>query len=229
MAEFKRYAIYYTPKPGPLAEFGASWLGWDLRLGREVAHPVIDGLPADQIATLTQTPRRYGFHATLKPPFRLAPGQSAAALADALNEQCRGLSPVAQPGGLKLALLDGFLALIPAAPAPALGDLAAALVRGLDYFRAPLTEAERARRRPERLTPTQRANLDAWGYPWVMQHFRFHMTLTGRLPEAKAAEVMALLHPRLAPILPDPLLLDAITLCGEDGGGRFHEVARIGL
>ena len=136
---------------------------------------------------------------------------------------------MAQPGGLKLALLDGFLALIPAAPAPALGDLAAALVRGLDYFRAPLTEAERARRRPERLTPTQRANLDAWGYPWVMQHFRFHMTLTGRLPEAKVAEVMALLQPRLAPILPDQLLLDAITLCGEDAGGRFHEIARIGL
>ncbi|AUH35393.1 DUF1045 domain-containing protein [Paracoccus tegillarcae] len=227
MTAFGRYAIYYTAPPGPLAQFGADWLGWDLRAGREVAHPQLCDLPSDQIAALTETPRRYGFHATLKPPFRLAPGSDQAALLADLAAHCRGLSPVTLAGGLQLATLDGFLALIPAQPSEALQSLAAGLVRDLDHHRAPLTEAEIARRRPERLTDAQRARLLQWGYPWVIEGFRFHMTLTGRLPQAETRALHAILQPQLAPILPDPMVLDAVSLCGEDDRGRFHEIERI--
>ena len=33
--EFSRYAVYYIPD-GPLAEFGAAWLGWGPRIGEKI-------------------------------------------------------------------------------------------------------------------------------------------------------------------------------------------------
>lgn len=229
MKEFRRYAIYFTAPEGALAQLGASWLGWDLHTGREVPHPNLPDLPIDKIAALTEVPRRYGFHATLKPPFRLAANQTEAALLADLHDYCQTLSPVSLAGGLRLAVLDGFLALVPAQPSPQLQALAAGLVQGLDHHRAPLTEAERARRKPEHLTDLQRANLDRWGYPWVLEHFRFHMTLTGRLPTEEAAALCDQLKPYLDPILPDPMVIDAVTLCGEDGTGRIHNIKKIEL
>jgi len=48
-----------------------------------------------------------------------------------------------------------------------------------------------ARRRQAPLTPEQDRLLLAWGYPWVLDHFQFHLSLTGPLgqcsPEVKAA------------------------------------------
>ena len=80
MPVFTRFAVYYAPEPGPLADFGAAWLGWDATAGSARAHPDIAGLPRP-VAEITQTPRKYGFHGTVKPPFRLAPGSTPEALA----------------------------------------------------------------------------------------------------------------------------------------------------
>lgn len=66
--QFRRYGLYYTPRPGALAEFGAAWLGWDPVAGQSMAHPAIDGLPRD-ISEITASPRKYGLHGTIKPPF----------------------------------------------------------------------------------------------------------------------------------------------------------------
>lgn len=229
LSAFRRHALYFTPPDGPLARFGAAWLGRDLWQGRDLAHPDLPGLPSGRIAELTETPRRYGFHATLKPPFRLAEGQTEAELLTHLHDICRQLAPVTLTGGLRLAGLNGFAALVPAQPSPALQNLAAEVVRGFEPFRAPLTEAEIARRRPERLTAAQRANLRDWGYPWVMEDFRFHMTLTGRLRAGELNEVLARLAPALQPVLPDRFEIDALTLCGEDRNGRFHAITRVAL
>ena len=229
MDDYRRYAVYFTAAPGPLADFGAAWLGWDLRGGRAVAHPDLPGLPPDRIAALTETPRRYGFHATLKPPFRLAQGSTPAALLADLRALSQRLAPVTLTGGLQLAELDGVLALIPVEPSEPLQSLAADMVRALDRHRAPMTEAERARRQPQRLKPRQTAHLDRWGYPWVMQDFRFHMTLTGRLPQPEAQTIRAALTPHLAPVLPRPMLIDAVALIGEDHANRCHEIERISL
>ena len=57
MPRFARYAVYYTPEPGPLADFGAAWLGWDIATGAEVAHPDLPGLPRP-VTELTATPRK---------------------------------------------------------------------------------------------------------------------------------------------------------------------------
>jgi hypothetical protein len=108
-------------------------LGWDAETGREVGHPQA-ALPRP-LAELTRTPRRYGFHATLKPPFRLAEGADAAALDQMMRELAARTPPATGPGLAPSARL-GFLALMPTGPAPALDELAAACTRGLDRFRA---------------------------------------------------------------------------------------------
>lgn len=228
---FQRLAVYYLPPPGALARFGADWLGWDARAGMA---PVGRDRGAGH-AALTATPRRYGFHATLKAPFRLAGGATQAeALAGAQAEAlaglrglCAGLAPVVLPQGLALRAEHGFLALMPPQPVAALDALAAEIVRGMDRFRAPLTAPERARRHPETLNPRQREQLDRWGYPWIFDDFRFHMTLTG--PLADPAPVMRALAPLLPPDLGAPLTIRQVALMGEDGEGRFHLIAEAPL
>ncbi|WP_331294670.1 DUF1045 domain-containing protein, partial [Methylobacterium radiotolerans] len=94
-------------------------------------------------------------------------------------------------------------------------------------FRAPLTEAERAKRRPERLDPRGRALLARWGYPYVFEAFRFHMTLTDALPEAERAPWHRRLSAAYAAAGPEPLRIDAVSLLTQDGSGPFRLLARL--
>lgn len=222
--KFDRYAIYFTPQ-GSLAEAGAAWLGWDLARGRTVAHPDVAGL---DVAALTETPRKYGPHATIKPPFVLAEGASADGLQAAFEVLCTRLAPVTLDG-LALTPLGRFLALTPEGDTVALNAMAAEVVRGLDMFRAPPTEADLARRRQANLTPAQEANLIQWGYPYVMDAFRFHITLTSKLPKGDLPQVIAALAPYITPHLPQPFILDSLTLVGQAEDGMFHEVHRAAL
>ena len=74
-AQLPRYALYFAPAAGSAWDrFGASWLGRSAHTGVSLAQPEIRGLDAARFRALTGAPRRYGFHATLKPPFRLAAG-----------------------------------------------------------------------------------------------------------------------------------------------------------
>ena len=227
MQGMKRYAIYHVPPPGPWADWAAAWLGWDAARGRAVAHPDCAGLPWS-VASLTEPPRRYGFHATLKAPFRLAGGRAP----QELHSACQAIATTAAPvllSGLRLTRQGGFLALVPEGDVPALGDLAATWVEGLDGFRAPATASEIARRNPDRLNAHQRGLLDRWGYPWVMDQFRFHMTLTGNLPPEQAVAVHAAIAPVLMPLIPRPLVIADICLCGEDASGNFRILHRYPL
>lgn len=218
----RRYAIYYAPERGPLADFAASWLGWDAVHGAPMPHPDLP-LPVE---ALTEAPRKYGFHATLKAPFRLVGGQNG--LEDAVAALASRLQPV-ELEGLVPRWLDGFLALVPMGDTAALDALAADVVTTLDPYRAPLTEAELARRKPEALTAHQRELLARWGYPYVLDQFKFHMTLTGRLEPDVRDGVEAVLLPMLAPILPRPHVIDAICLFGEGEDGMFRQIARYPL
>lgn len=224
---YVRYAAYYAPPPGAFADLAASWLGWDLALGRGVPHPEVPGLPR-AVAELTETPGRYGFHATLKPPFRLAPGSEASDLVAALRALAGGLAP-AQLGGLRLGEIGGFVALLPEGDTAQVDTLEARLVEGLDRFRAPAAEAELERRRGSALTTAQEGNLARWGYPYVMDEFRFHMTLAGPLDEPGRAAVRAALDTLFAPHCGRPVTIDEVTLAGEDSAGRFHQIIRVPL
>ncbi|MCC7426556.1 MAG: DUF1045 domain-containing protein [Alphaproteobacteria bacterium] len=189
-----RYALYLAPPPdSPLWAFGCRWLGRDAAGGTAIAQPAVAGLAPERLHALTEDPRRYGFHATLKPPFALRAGTDEAGLRAALAAFARRQPHFLLPA-LRLTDLDGFLALTPSGPCPAVHDLADACVRAFDAFRQPPDEAELARRRKARLSARQDEYLQRWGYPYVFEEFRFHMTLSQRL----AAEDKALLWPAIA-------------------------------
>ena len=207
-----RYAVYWAPPAtGALWRFGAHWLGRDPETGTET--PPGDGAAADPawLDGATAEPRRYGLHATLKPPFRLAAGQTRPALQEALASFAATAAPVDGPP-LVLRRLGRFLALVPNGPAPAIEALAARLVERLDRFRAPPGAAELARRRAHVLTPAQDANLERWGYPYVMGEFRFHVTLSGALEPAALDRLETLLGPLVAPFTTAPLALAELAL-----------------
>ena len=220
---YKRYAIYAAPE-GALWDAASQWLGWDAARGAALPQPEMGDLPRP-LAEITEAPRKYGFHGTIKPPFRLAKGPSHDDLVWAAEAMCLRLSPVVL-AGLRLERIGGFLALVPDGDVPALSGLAAQVVEGLDAFRAPPDAAEIARRNPDRLTPRQREYLNQWGYPHVMEEFRFHMTLTGDLPLPESRAVAAVLDPWIAPHLPRPFAIDSLCLFGEAEDGRFHLIHR---
>lgn len=180
-----RIALYYAPSiDDPLHEHTSAWLGRDAVTGAALPQRPVAGL---DIAEITADARGYGFHATLKPPFRLQ-GEVSAALQTARQFAAR-TAPFALPP-LQITDLDGFLALRESLPCPALQMLADGAVTALDAHRAPPTEAEIARRKPEMLSPRQREYLQDWGYPYVFAEWRFHMTLTRRLTAAEKAIIL---------------------------------------
>ena len=224
MERIKRYAIYYAPRPGALADAAASWLGWDPCSAVAVPHPDLDA----DLPGLTAEPRKYGFHGTIKPPFRLAEGVDATRLRTAVAALARRLRPV-RMARLDLISLEGFLALVPMGDPADLTRLAADVVKTLDPLRAPLTEAEIARRRPDRLTARQYDLLGRFGYPHVMEEFRFHLTLSGNLTPDQTAILRPLARAHFANHLTEPFSLTDLCLFGEALDGRFHLLHRYPL
>ncbi|MAM63157.1 DUF1045 domain-containing protein [Maritimibacter sp. UBA3975] len=225
MTEFRRFAVYAAPRPGPLADFAARWLGWDPAAGEVRTHPEVPGLQLP-VASLTAAPRKYGFHGTLKPPFRLA--TSRAALEAYLGAFAADHAPVVLDG-LRLARIGRFLALVPDGETTALSDLASGVVEALDHHRAAPGADELTRRRAGGLSARQEALLTTFGYPYVMEEFRFHFTLTGPLDPEDLTAVKSALEPVLAPLLPRPFVLRDLCLFGEDAAGMFHLLHRYAL
>lgn len=225
MTKFTRYAVYYAPDAGPLATFGTAWLGYDMDGGTFVPHPDVAGLPSP-ISGITQTPRKYGLHGTIKPPFRLAKGTTFDDLNEELETLCAA-QPMIMMDGLCLARIGSFLALIVDGDQSALSTMAFSMVKGLDHFRAPATDAELARRRMANLSERQDQRLVQWGYPYVGDEFKFHITLSGRLAPSELAQVHDALVPYFDPILPKPLVIRDLCLVGEDETGQFHLIRRI--
>ncbi len=223
---FTRYAIYFAPPADAVwTKFATNWLGWDMERGVEVSHPVVDDI---DVAAVTEVPRKYGLHATMKPPFRLRKGQSLPALQDACAALAASRSPVTLDG-LEVARLGRFLALRPKGDTGALNTLAAACVQELDGFRAPASDADLARRRAAGLTPEQDQNLVQWGYPYVLDAFHFHITLSGKLNKPTLATVRNGLERELSPLLPTPFRINDLALMGEAEDGRFHLIQRDAL
>lgn len=231
-----RYAIYFAPAAEtPLWGFGSAVLGYDAQTGREVPHLVPPGFEANAFHALTEEPRRYGFHATLKAPFRLAVGASEAGLLSAL-EAFAGRQTAFPLPLLAVAAVaarkgeGGFVALTEPEPTPALHALERATVEAFEAFRAPLTDEEVARRRPQRLSERQRAHLAAFGYPHIFEDFRFHLTLTGRVDGADLDRTVSALGMLFREHAPDgPTAIDQIALFRQAPGERFRILTRVPL
>jgi putative phosphonate metabolism protein len=222
MVPFPRYAIYYAPAQGSfLDQFGAEMLGYDAWIGAALpfASGVVEQVP--DWRELTQDPRKYGFHATLKAPMSLNGRRESelhAACADFARQPrlIPKIAPVVNP-------ISGFIAVMPEGRSTELEQFAADCVRAFDPFRAPLAAEDRARRNPSRLTPRQVEYLDRWGYPYVMEEFRFHMTLTGRLDETRREAVLAMLRERFARLKLTELAIDRVALFKQaDAKARFE-------
>jgi putative phosphonate metabolism protein len=222
MAAYPRYAIYHAPESGSaLDRFGAGLLGYDAYRGIDVPFP--PGIDVPDWRELTQDPRKYGFHATLKAPIALAPGKTEAELIAACASFAAAprviprIKPVVDS-------IEGFIAIVPAAASAELQSLAADCVRAFDPFRAPLTEEDRARRNPARLTPRQCDYLDRWGYPYVFEEFRFHMTLTGRLDAGRRPQLVEMLRERFRQIGVSHLSIDRIAIFRQDDPARRFRI-----
>jgi putative phosphonate metabolism protein len=225
-----RYALYWAPPcDAPLAVLGSAWLGRDMEDRTVPTRPLLDGFDPARLAALTAEPRRYGLHATLKPPFALADGTNLAALRADLAAFATGAAPVLLPK-LQLRRLDRFLALVPSAPCPPLGDLAARCVTAFDRFRRPTSPTELARRRAAGLDPAEEAHLLRWGYPYVLDRFRFHVSLTGALDAAEAERLVPPLAALFEPATTKPIPLDDIALFAEpEPGAPFQLIERFPL
>ena len=206
-----RHAVFACPpRDDTLTTLAARWLGRDAWTDEAVAQPDVEG-----IGELTAFPRRYGFHATIVAPFRPAGGVGPDEVDAALATFCADEAKIPLP--LAVERLGAFFALVPAPPSAALEAMEARAVRHFHALRAVPTPDEVARRRPERLTERQRALLARWHYPYVMDEFRYHMTLTGSVPDADAPRVRAAIEMHFPP--------DALAAHRLDGLARYDETA----
>jgi putative phosphonate metabolism protein len=220
-----RYAVFFAPSPeSALWRFGSAVLGYDAATGHEVDQFVPSSVLRETWRALTEEPRRYGFHATLKAPFRLAEGATEPTVIAALQDFCRTETPFGL--ALEVSRLDSFIALTPTSALPLLAVLERKIVEVFDCFRGPLNEAERARRLSAPLTPRQREFLDRFGYPYVLDEFRFHMTLSGRLPVELLPGAMQQVKDAFTALSSASVVLDRLAVFREEGG-RFRIVTNI--
>jgi putative phosphonate metabolism protein len=214
-----RYAFYISPDVNdPLTAAAERWLGANPFTGETRDLEPAGDFGAGELTALTADPRRYGFHGTLKAPFSLAPGIGEQELLDAFDAFADTRSCFDIPK-MTLGQLGPFFALVPAADCPELQDLADETVRRFSPFRAPLSDADIARRKPETLGSVMRSNLLEWGYPYVFESFRFHMTLTGAVPVERQAAMRAVLEQAFASFIGKPLPVTSLALFTEPERG----------
>tara|TARA_R100001129_G_scaffold72316_7_gene49299 strand:+ start:1080 stop:1775 length:696 start_codon:yes stop_codon:yes gene_type:complete len=225
-----RYGLYYAPHPdSAFARLANAWLGRDAVTDTAIAQPAVPGFSCDEFTEVTAEARRYGFHGTIKAPFRLADNASETNLLAEAESFAASRAPV-PVGEMEAATLHGFVALVPSGDADALGSFADEVVRHFDRFRAPLTPEERARRVPSTLSERQRKNLDQWGYPYIFDDFGFHLTLSKRLDAERAETLRAFANEYFARQLSEPLHMDALTLFVEkEPGSPLTQLARFPL
>lgn len=217
-----RVAVYYAPEASdPLWTAGTTWLGRDPETGQDLPQP--SGMGSE----LTTEAAGYGLHGTLKPPMRLAPGRSYADFTAAVADLAASLHAFTMPP-LSVQILHGFLAIRETAPSPDLQALSDVTVATLDPFRAPLSEPERDKRRRHGLSASEEAMLARWGYPYVFQLWRFHLTLSRRLTEAEAGALKPRADVYFAPALGAPRLCRSLAVFTQAApGGAFRLAGRL--
>lgn len=224
-----RYAIYATPSADhALTRAATRWLGRDAFTGEDHPLPALNGFSGGTIEAYLADPARYGFHGTLKAPFTLADGQSETALIESLDAFAAAARPVTVPE-LVVRRLGRFFALVPNERVEALDALAGRIVAEFEPFRAPLSDADIARRRTAGLTLDEETNLIRWGYPYVFDAFRYHMSLTGRVPKDDAEAMETQLKRHFADFDGRPYVLDRLAIFIEPERGAPFQVHHVAL
>ena len=221
----ERYGIYFAPEcQTELWKLGSEWLGRECASGVSMTQPALNA-PELSLSDFTKSPRRYGFHATLKPPFAISTGLTVGGLQDTLKNFGLATKPVSI-GELKLRRIGSFLALTPKEQSPAIAQFAASCVEKFEPFRAPLSAESRKKRLQAGLSDRQTELLDRWGYPYVMEEFRMHLTLSDSLNDQVAPDILHAAKHWFEPILHQEHMLDRICLYKEPSNGApFERIA----
>ncbi len=230
-AERPRYALYYAPRPEEaLAVIASRWLGRNPDSGEARDIAPVGSIPPDRLSELLADPRLYGFHGTLKPPMALVDGATERDLLAAVGVMAATERQIDVPA-LALAELGDFLALMPSERCAALQELSDRCVVEFDTFRRPAGEAELARRRAAGLSARQDELLRRWGYPYVMEQGRFHLTLTGRVKDqTDRTIILDELRDRFADFIGKPLAVRDLCVFRQPAPGRpFNVLARFRL
>jgi hypothetical protein len=142
-----------------------------------VEQPILPGVDCHELRELTALPRHYGFHATLVPPLVLRQDCQAEDFLDHVRAVAESVHPFELPP-LSVREVGNFIAMVPAGQ-EAVAALAETCLRALRPLGEPPSLAEIEKRRARGLTPVQGRLLADWGYPYVLQEYLFHFTLTG--------------------------------------------------
>jgi hypothetical protein len=207
-----RYAIYHIPAASSEMYLRVSnWLGYSIHDAAAVTQDHLTA-PLSDFRSFTRHARRYGCHATFKPPFRLKPSLKEKHLRKIFKHFCRIYPPIRCPG-LGIESIGRFLALTPTTACAQVRELATDCIQTFDLFRDEMSPAEFNKRRPENLSANQLAMLKTWGYPYVLDEFRLHITLTDPLPDSSLMPCKNALHDYLLPAFGDSYRLDSLSLC----------------
>lgn len=214
-----RYALYYVPETGSsFNDAGSRWLGRDAYSDRVFEQPGIDGLTAWQIAERTLNARRYGFHATLKAPAPLAGHVSEADYVRAVAEFCKSTPAVVLPKAV-IQSFSGIYAIVPAEPFAPLNALEKNIVMHFEPWRGGLNDETMEKQRRGNLTDRQIELLERWGYAHAMEEFRFHITLTDRIPDDQKDAFVAAMKQHFEAFDGAPLSIDRLGIFVEDQPG----------
>lgn len=225
-----RFAVYFSPPPGAAWwEAGSRWLGRDAAAlaPTPLEQPRFDGLASELLQQLTQEPARYGWHATLKAPFQLGEGVVLDDLRGALQDLAASFTAFVMPA-LTVRQLGDFLALCPQGDLTAINSVASACVTQLHRLAAPLTSVELERRRKDSLSAQEDVLLLRWGYPYVLERYCFHLSLTGKLKGVDDITAKRLLQAAQSWFgALEPCRFEGLTLfCEPVKGGDFVVVER---
>ena len=221
-----RYAVYFVPaKDSALDRFGAGWFGRTSQREQE-RRLSVPGISDSERDDLTRVPRIYGLHATLRPPFVLVE------TADSNDVERRVSSIARQTGAFEVPALvtgstGGCLTLSLSHACAEVEQLAAYCLRELDELRRPQEGSDCERYRAYSLSEREQHLFARWGYPWVLDRFVFHFTLTSRINREKRERIARALAPQLDCIVGIPWLFDSISVLRQsEHGGVFVEISR---
>jgi len=212
-----RYAIYYCPGiHTALGRLGREWLSEAL---------ILPGISSERRQVLLADARRYGWHATIHAPFAPISGASYGDVRSAVTALAETFSAFELT--LRLDRLAGFLSLRPLVDGIPERALAAACLHKLRPIRASLSD-EALQHRSAGLDKDELALLQKHGYPYVLDRYRFHLTLAAPAGELEELAMRRWLQPRVAAL--PPARIDALAICREAApGSPFELLERVAL
>ena len=236
MTNYKRVAIYFLPKKNSsLENFGKNLLGRDINKKRKISltrrqkYFINRGFTYfDELKDYCEQPAKYGFHATLKAPFRLKRNVKTKNFYDVISHIAAQHSRF-KIKGLKIVYSKKFTFITSRKPNKLLINLENDLVKHLDTFRAELNKTEIKKRIPDSLTFKQNKYLKEWGYPFVFDQFKFHMTLMNQNNNKLSNKQKLELEKLIYKISNNVIEFNEISLLGENKNGHFEEIKRFKL